>query len=491
MALAARFTSRPDTLLAIAKISTLLLNLANILLIRRWLSSWTSELLGNLVAGSIGCGLMFFETINGMETPLIMALVLVMLLLRSSQRDSARVFYLLAGCAFLLTRWEAAWLLLPFLLVEKTFRRALIASGTWLAVFLLSNVVRWRYFGSLLPNTIIAKHGFPYSAATPHLERLRHINEPIHLLASCKIFLLAFAIGLIYEKFAVKPPTSLVSLLRSSLRNSWQLRFAFLFTLFSLILTTAIGQNWGPEFRSFYSAWPFLFCLLLLPALRSPKSPLIPWITVGVCAFALLRAAARIHDLSLPNGPPYMPGATVGDVQRNEVAISKIQSASHHANVLFAGPDMGAIMLYSNGVRLIDLGLLCDPVLARLRYDAIDSYVLQQRHPDIIEVHQLWTQLTSLEASPTFAQNYRPLYVDGVRFFVRPELIHDIDANRLTQHPFDASGVPLASELPPASRKKVWPEDRALNQIFKTYYVLSANQDVSSLLNSKGKDTQN
>ena len=81
MALAAKFVGTPAALVAVAKISTLILNLANLLLIRYWFSSWTSETLGNLIAGTVGCGLMFYETINGMETPIIMTLVLVMLIL--------------------------------------------------------------------------------------------------------------------------------------------------------------------------------------------------------------------------------------------------------------------------------------------------------------------------------------------------------------------------------------------------------------------------
>ena len=56
---------------------------------------------------------MFYETINGMETPLIMTLVFVMLLLLPRAGPTARFFYLFAGSAFLLTRWEAAWLLIP------------------------------------------------------------------------------------------------------------------------------------------------------------------------------------------------------------------------------------------------------------------------------------------------------------------------------------------------------------------------------------------
>ena len=56
MTAAAKIATNPNSLLAVAKISTLLLNLINILLIRRWFSRWSGELLANLVAGSVGTG---------------------------------------------------------------------------------------------------------------------------------------------------------------------------------------------------------------------------------------------------------------------------------------------------------------------------------------------------------------------------------------------------------------------------------------------------
>ena len=244
MALAAKIASSPATLLVVAKVSTLLLNLANIVLMRRWFLTWTGELCANLIAGFVGCTLMFFETINGMETPLLLTLVLVMLLLLPSPGRLARLGYLLAGSAFLLTRWEAAWLLAPFLLVESTTRRRVVSFFTWLSVFLISNLIRWRYFGSPLPNTIIAKRGVPYSEPGSILEMHRHFDEPLLILAACKLLLIVLVLSLLYNRFVLKERGPLFARVRSSLRNSWQLRFTAFFCLFSLILSTAIGVNW-------------------------------------------------------------------------------------------------------------------------------------------------------------------------------------------------------------------------------------------------------
>ena len=476
MAIAAKFAVTPSALLVVAKISTLLLNLANILLMRRWFLTWTTETIANLVAGSVGCGLMFYETINGMETPLILTLVLVMLLLFPRPGRTARFFYLLTGSAFLLIRWEAAWLLVPFVLAEFNAelnrRRALLSAATWLSVFLLTNLARWRYFGSILPNTIIAKRGIPYTTSIRSIEIQRHLQDPVFILTSSKIFVVVVIAGLLYDRFILKRPGSLSEILRSSYRDSWQLRFCLLFTVFSLILTAAIGVNWGPPVRSFYPAWPFLFGLLLLP-LSQLRTRTLAWATAALCVFALLRMTVHVQELKAYQAPIYMPRTTVSRFETVASVLSDIESASHHSHLVYAGPDMGAVMLFTHGVQVIDLGLLCDSFLARTRYTAINSYVLQQRQPDVIEVHENWTQLANLEAYPLFFRRYRPVYVHGIRTFLDRNLIQSIDASRLSEKPFQPDGRPDISELQQNSLLKYTNDDFRLNKDFGTYLILN------------------
>jgi hypothetical protein len=469
MALAAKISAAPAFLLATAKLSTLLLNLANIWLIRRWLLTWTNEISANLVAGFVGCTLMFYETINGMETPLLLFLVLLMLLLLPAKGMLARVGYLLVGSAFLLTRWESVWLLVPFVIVDRPARRRISSALTWFTVFLVSNLIRWRYFNSLLPNTIIAKRGFPYSAATPTLAIQRHLSEPFQILLACKLFLILLAGLLLYNRFILHRQSALTNRLRRAFRESWQLRFVALFSIFSLILSTAIGANWGPPQRSFYCGWPFLLALLFIPLVADLRSRLTPWIVIVICLFASLRMSVRIHDLASKQAPIYMPDATIGKMATLSTAITHLQSVSHHPNLVFAGPDMGAILLYSNGVRVVDLGLLCDAVLARTRYTDIDHYVLEERHPDLIEVHQYWTVLTGLEHSSLFLSRYRPIYVDHKRFFATQQLIAAIDPSYLIEKTYDSNGH--SSESDPLE-KGYLPVDYRINEDFNHYLVL-------------------
>jgi hypothetical protein len=472
MAAAARLVSSPAALLAFAKICTLLLNLANVLLIRQWLRAWTPETVANLVAGTMGCELMLYETINGMETPLMLTLILLMLLLRSQPGRAAYAGYVLLGSAFVLTRWEAAWLLVPFVLVERTGRRAVVSSAAWLSVFVVSNLVRWRYFGSVIPNTIIAKRGPPYT--DPHLgigrQILTHLSAAGSILGYCEV-MLVILFGSFVGSYLLEH-TPVTKLLQAALRASWQLRFCFLFLAFSLLLTVGIGPNWGPPARAFYCGWCFLFCLLLLPVLSDRNCR--PWIPAALCLIAVVQLASRIREMNSAFVPAYMPGATVARVALVSDALAEVQSASGRESLVFAGPDMGGVLLYSKGVRVVDLGMLCDPVLARRSYRIETSYVLDQRKPDAIEIHKEWDTISIFDTSPVFFARYRPVYVDGIRMFLTRALIAEIDPSRLTEQAFDSDGRPDSGSLPPPDQygAKYDGNDYALNRNFGTYLVL-------------------
>lgn len=476
MAAAAKFLASPTALLAFAKISTLLLNLLNILLIRFWFLSWTSETLANLVAGTVGCTLMFYETINGMETPLILTLILVMLVLFPATDRRSRFLYIGAGCLLLLTRWEAAWLLVPFVIAERNLRRSVAPVLSWGVLFIASNVARWLYFGDLLPNTVIAKQSFPYSAPSAGLGIQRHLTEPFLILYSCKVFLVLLAGVGLYRYFALPVPLFPRREMRDAISNSWQLRFLLLFVLFSLILSTAIGPNWGPEFRSFYSAWPFLIALLLLPVFGTLGARPLVSTTVAICVLSLGRMAARIQPLRSEKAPIYMPKITVDRVGVAAPILSEIQQITGTHTLTYAAADMGAVMLFTNNVHVVDLGLLCDRTLAHRGFAAIQPYVLQERRPDVIEVHEVFTQVTKLGSYPEFLRDYRPVYIQGIRFFLRRGLLDRIPPSRLSARDFLEDGSPQPSEqqafiLSNAPYPYI-PLDKTLNQRFHSYLVL-------------------
>jgi hypothetical protein len=476
MAAAAKLLASPVALLAFAKISTLVFNLLNILLIRSWFLTWTGETLANLTAGIVGCTLMFYETINGMETPLILTLVMVMLLLFPATHHRSRVLYIVAGCLLLLTRWEAAWLMVPFVLAERDPRRRIAPILSWGLLFIASNVIRWLYFGDLLPNTVIAKQSFPYSAPTLRLGIERHLTEPLLILYSCKVLLVLLAGYAIYRHFLLHLPFFPQKRIQKTIGNSWQLRFLLAFVLFSFILSTAIGPNWGPEFRSFYSAWPFLIALLLLPVFANLGSRALAWITLALCLLTVGRMEARIQPLRSEKAPVYMPNITVNRVGVAAPILAELQQVTGTPVLTYAAADMGAVMLFTNNVHVIDLGLLCNRTLARQGFSAIQSYVLQQRRPDIIEIHEVFTQVTRLDSYPEFLRDYRPVYIHGIRFFLRRSLLDRIPSSRILVRDFLDDGSPRPQEqkafLLSRAPYRYLPLDKILNQRFHTYFVV-------------------
>ncbi len=471
MSLASKLATTPAALLATAKIATLLLNIANLFLLRRWFAQWLGPTTASLIAGAFGCSFMFYETINGMETPLLLFLVVAMLLVRHSDRLPARIVYLLLGIALLLVRFEAAWLLVPFFLLERTSRHRLASGSTWLFAFLVENAMRWRYFGTLIPNTIVAKRNLPYTHGTHQQQILQHISQLRVMAGVGWTFAL---IGLIYlfSRYKLLFNWPALHLLRAYWKSCWQLRFTVIFLAFCVILTLAIGPNWGPPLRSFYPGLPFFVALLLLPLawprLQGSGTPL----TLAASVLLLLcvyKVSHQVSTMHAPDGPFYMADTTVDDIRHMSTVLATIQKATGQHNILYAGEDMGAVQLYSAGIRVLDLGLLCDPTLARQGYQAIGPYLFDQRHPDVIEVHGLWTSLVDPGKYPAFLRNYQPVIVDGTRLFLTRDLAARINPSHLVPGTFKDGRYP--GETIKASRFS--PADSALNRQFKTYLTLT------------------
>lgn len=459
MAGVARIGASPEGLLIAAKLGSLFLNCASIVMLRRWLSTWMPHELATLAAGVFGSSFMFYETINGMETPLLLSELLAMLLLYHSAKGTPRLLYLAFGCLVVLTRWESAWLLVPFAVLQRPFRHAISASAIWFTIFAGSNVWRWWYFGSLLPNTVIAKQSAPYFNSGSHgvllfhlkqLELIGKIGAPLIII----ILIYIFCRGISMQE------------IMAALHNSPDAKLAVLFVIMNALLTIAIGYNWGPELRSFYPGWPLLIGLILFPLSLGPasngRSRALLLATAFVSIFSLVRLAHVVQEMRGAAQPVYMPGATVDGVKQTSDVLRRVQIATGKQNdFLYAGPDMGSVMLYSKGMRIIDLGLLCDKTLAQQHYQAIESYVLRDRKPDVIEVHGVWTQLTRLSNLPAFYQNYSALTVDGKRVFLRKDDFQRIPSSRLIMHTYSASKKLTARD-----------PDAEMDLRFKTYYEL-------------------
>jgi hypothetical protein len=487
MALIAKLAISPGALLVAAKISTILLNIMNVSLVRRVVALWQREPLPLLIAGVFGLSrITSHETINAMEGPLSLTLLLVAVLALQRRGAGPRMLLCGTGALFVLTRWEAAWLLVPLFFVivfANRVRDAVLMAAAWGSTFILSNVVRWQYFGALLPNTILAKNGPPYRGATPQLELQRHID----CFAALFLALLPLLTLLFYV--VVRRAAPLLSFLHSArehatIQSPFKLLSRWLrvrqdvllsgsLVLFALVLGAIVGINWGPPNRSFFPVWPFLLYLILVPAWRLADSQALrTQLSLALLVIMSLTLVQTSMRMSRPTAPEYMPFITIDTIGHLVPPIEQVRAAAGRDDLLFAGADMGAILLYANNVRVIDLGLLCNAYLARVRYPGVHKYIFEAQRPHLMEIHSYWGDLTGINTDPALYQDYRLLFAGGIRFFVRNDVLGAIPSNRLTTGTFDSSGRSAAYAMDVMPYPDYTRSDYEVNRRFGVYYVL-------------------
>lgn len=463
----------PAHLLVAAKLATTLLTMAAIALTRRVAARLLPDDWAQLTAGLLGLqAITFHETLNGMEGPLALVLLLLCALGWRREDRPGRALFLTSGALFVLTRWEAAWLLAPFVLASLASpprRRTWAPVLLWGAVFLAANLVRWGYFGTWLPNTITAKMGEPYRSTGAMREIARHLL-PLRDLA------LLMAPTLVALGAAALLEGRVVAWLRRP--DGWGREpdrlLCGLLALFGLVLVLAIGANWGPPNRSAFVVLPFLLTLALaglrglVVAGPSPGRWLPEALAVVTLAIAVRHGAA----LAAPQAPDYMTDVTVAKVAEIVPVLTRIGAAEGRPRLVFAGPDMGGVILFGRHLRIVDLGKLLDPTLAREGYAALCPYLFERVRPDVIEIHSIWTSVTGIARCAALFTDYGVVFVDGIRLFVRRDRIALMPAASLRPGRFDPDGDSAAYDRRRMLSRHQSPEDLALNRRFGRYLVL-------------------
>jgi hypothetical protein len=486
MAAAAKVSSDPYVLLGVAKVSTILLNVLNVVLVKKFVERYQSAVFAMLVAGVFGLeSITIYESINGMEGPLSLALFLLVLLNIRRPGVKALSIFCAAGALFILTRWEAAWLLVPLLFLERPSKARVAAAIAWSVTFFGSNWERYRYFGSVLPNTIIAKSGPPYSHLGTRAEFFRHadsVKQAVEAVFPLLLILAALAIlnrtGLL-RRFG----PSILLFKRDSnpalayFKQHFDLAMGLSVVLFGAVLAWAVGINWGPPNRLVFAVWPIFLYLILFPAWKLAGWKGLRWqFSAAVVLVAGANLAHLSAQLARADAPVYMPYTTVDNDGQLATALEAVRTASSRSSLSFAGPDMGGVVLFGKHVRVIDTGLLLDPTLARVRYRGFAHYIFDQRHPDVIESHLLWTDLSGLLDDEALYDQYEVLYVQGIRFFVTKRLLSEIPNSRLMGAAFDPDGRRILDGSADGSEdeesKSDLTVDNRINQRFKTYFVL-------------------
>jgi hypothetical protein len=238
----------------------------------------------------------------------------------------------------------------------------------------------------------------------------------------------------------------------------------------ALVFNVVIGQSSGPKNRMFYLALPFSIMLLwrgllaIMPSLRPVRRRI-----VGLAVVLSLLATHRVGVRDMLRRPYPI---TVENVRSLAPALDQVRRACGHDTLTFAGCDMGRLALYGQDLRVIDLGLICDPVLARTGYSGLDEYIFKQVRPDLIETHGVWTQLIESHAPGRLPQDYDVLFVNGIRFFIRKDLLPQIPAAGLRTGFFGDAGHASAYDTSHFLYRHHAGIDWDLNASERTYFVL-------------------
>ncbi len=365
---AAHFTSGPAALLVAAKLLACALNLLNVVLVRSIIRAWNRPVLADFTAGVFGLTeLTLYESVNAMEGPLMLTLLLIMVLLLSKANKRNSILFACLGCLFVMARLEAILLIAPLMLLVSPWRRRILTFGAWLATFAGVEVWRHRYFGEWVPNTIIAKRNVPYSSATRHLEMLRHLEPAATLEKLFLGLLVVLFMSLVIGRGRIRESLDQLWIkLRQGFRFERDVQIAIVLAAAGVLLDFGVGKNWGPPDRELFPTLPFITYLFLRFSFYLARNTTylryVSVLLLLIVAYTTQRTFRRMHN---PLAPLYMRNITVDTIASLVPPVEEIRSATGYKTVTFATPDVGGVMLFGENLRVVDLGLLCDRTLAR------------------------------------------------------------------------------------------------------------------------------
>lgn len=481
-ALLAPVLSSAQNTLTAAKALGFMLNAVAILLTYRLAKRFISPILALGTAVLFGTlSTAWIESVNGMEAPLFAVLLLASLLTFGKRSPSGRVAFITSSTLLILVRWEAIWYLVPFVLYAviqngwKSFFRS--RHILWLSVFIGSCFWRLLYFGSLVPNTILAKRHLPYSPDYGVWGTIAHHIKPFVFLFLGLAPILTGLVAIIVV-VSRQPKVNNVRKLLLESTSSGLTNERILLALMvgaGLIFNLVIGQNWGPRNRMFYVAFPPLLILIMhqtgwfMDRLSSHKKTISHILLV--CAISLNSFVGFIWAFRAQQSERI----TIENMLTIARGVEQIRVASGNDQLTYAAPDMGGILLfYGQHYRVIDLALLCNAELAKEGYARIPSYLFEQEQPEIIQTHWLWTELSNVESSDTLYSEYVPLFANGFRFLVRRDIAGTINSQRLVSGSFDQNGDTEAYRNDHFVNDNHVQADLDINRRFGNYLVLNS-----------------
>jgi hypothetical protein len=113
-------------------------------------------------------------------------------------------------------------------------------------------------------------------------------------------------------------------------------------------------------------------------------------------------------------------GVPISKFEREGLAADDVRRALHRERLTVMIPDVGGAALCCDKLRILDIALLTNPVLAREGYSHFNSYFTINQ-PDIVEVHEVWAAASHVY-NDGLLDGYSLVQSRQVRLLVRNDL---------------------------------------------------------------------
>ncbi len=366
------------------------------------------------------------SAIDGMETSLYALIVLLVYFSYKKHKTSRAAYIALAifGALLVLIRHEGVLFLIPFVAeVLIRHRKDFLKEPFlyfWALAFLTYHLWHYTFFGELLTNPMLAKRHWPYHPGFDDwVATVTFYLIPLFdfVFRSISIFICLPVYYFWQKKLKTGEET----------QENW--RLVHLIGLVSIFIMLITGANWGTGAAARLSYPGLAFLLLLLFSKIDDAELFAQSKTLQIsAAFGILINVVIIFQALSQTIPDLI---TLAGVERRASVLMAAKIAIGHPQITFAGVDMGGLLLYhSDGLTVVDLGLLCDKELAKNGYTHYDEYVFEQSRPEIIEAHGFW--LNPLREALEFTRSYSPVMVitgrDEQIFYIRKDIIQELES---------------------------------------------------------------
>lgn len=383
--------------------------------------------------------------LSGMENPLAVVLGFGLLAVVAGEFKSASSLVAAGSLVGLLgvVRVEFAALCLPLLVAvtsagfvrrERALgRTVLLVNAPPLAMWLALHLWRHLYFGSFLPNTAyVQSKAFSLVRVAAFFATAVVFVVIVRLLREQRIFRLrarycwwvVMALSLVAwlgEQVAVESPQrfpmlfALVAVIAAASAQHGAAPGDDLQIVCAALVLLPLGQLlvMGParlevwRIASIAAPWAgFWVGLLLLLRVRSTGSEQGAQRRAFAVGVSLVLAASILMD-----NPRDLPWDISPNANRVLAAANAFRSERLEgiATPIVANADLGKLS-FAKQVMVVDLGLIGDPLLARIRHEAPAStteYLTAVAAPDVVEAHGVWScSYTEWLTSPAFVEGW-------------------------------------------------------------------------------------